>query len=408
MNGILTGLIDRIEHPRTRGARLGLAAAAAGTAAIVLLGLLAAIPALSPSTGAEMADWLRAMMGPKPVALLESESLAIQDAFNRMASAWNGGHKAISLANVPASQGFPTLHNKSNNVTLTTGGVKTQAQPLSTIDVVNAQPDLGWKAFGPLVNGSPAMAETLVSVDPQRPYAGIALVRIDLGLLQLHMMPGTVEPSHSPTVAAALPQRGVVPAADQARLVAAFNGGFKAINGDYGMMVNGVTVLPPVPGMATIVLYQDGHVAMGVWGQQITQTPDMIAYRQNCPPLIVNGQINPQVNEDSRALWGNTVGNTAITWRTAIGLSQDGRYLIYAVGNGTGVPMLAQALLKGGAYNAMQLDINRPFARFVTYQQGVSGDPATYTAITLLNEMEKDPRLYLAAHTRDFFYLTTP
>ncbi len=375
---------------------------------VLMLALLAAIPALSPSTGAEMADWLRAVVGPKPVAILESESLAIQDTFNQLASAWNGGHKAISLADVPSSQGYPTLHNKSYKVTLATGAVKTQPQPASTVNVVNAQPDLGWKAFGPLVNGSPAMAETLVSVDPQRPYAGIALVRIDLGLLQLHMMPGTVEPSHSPTVAAALPQRGIVAAADQARVVAAFNGGFKAINGDYGMMVNGVTLLPPTPGLATIAIYQDGHIAMGTWGQQITPSADMVAYRQNCPPLIVNGQINPQVNDASRAIWGNTVGNTAITWRTALGLSQDGRYLIYAVGNGTGVPMLAQALLTGGAYNAMQLDINRPFARFVTYEQTVTGDPATYKAVTLLNEMEQDPRLYLAPHTRDFFYLTTP
>jgi hypothetical protein len=308
---------------------------------------------------------------------------------------------------VPAGQSFPSLHKAPQVVTLSTGGTKTEALPVPSAGVTNAQPDLGWKAFGPLVNGSPAMAETLVSVDPQRPYAGIALVRMDLSMLRLHMMPGTQEPSHSASVMAALPQRGVVPAGDQAALIAAFNGGFKAVNGDYGMMVNGVTLLPPVPGLATIAIYSDGHVAMGAWGQQITPSPDMIAYRQNCPPLIMDGQVNPQVNEASRAIWGNTVGNTAITWRTAVGLTQDGRYLIYAVGNGTGVPTLAGALLKAGAYNAMQLDINHPFARFVTYQ-GASGDPATYRAVTLLNEMEQDPRLYLAPHTRDFFYLTTP
>ncbi len=407
MNGVLSRLADRFWRRRTRAGRLGFVAAIAGTVVVVALGLLAAIPALSPSTGAEMADWLRAVLGPKPVAVLEGESLAIQDAFNRWTSAWNGGHQAISLAQLPSGQSFPTLHKTPGAVTLAAGGIKTQARHLSSVDVVTAQPDLGWKAFGPLVNGTPAMAETLVSVDPQRPYAGIAMVRIDLGVLQLHMMPGTQEPSHATSVVAALPQRGVVPAADQARLVAAFNGGFKAINGQYGMMVNGVTVLPPIPGLATIAVYSDGHVAMGVWGQQITPSADMIAYRQNCPPLIVDGQINPQVNDASRGLWGNTVGNTAITWRTALGLSQDGRYLIYAVGNGTGVPMLAEALQKAGAYNAMQLDINRPFARFVTYQ-GVNGDPATYKAVTLLDQMEQDPRLYLAPHTRDFFYLTTP
>ena len=63
------------------------------------------------------------------------------------------------------------------------------------------------------------------------------------------------------------------------------------------------------------------------------------------------------------------------------------------------------ALLRAGAYNAMQLDINRPFARFVTYRGLGAPNPQ---AILLLNEMEKDPTLYLVPHTRDFFYLTTP
>ena len=407
MSGFLGRMLARIGWPRTRAAHVGIVAALGSMAMILMLGLLAAIPVLSPSTGAEMADWLRAILGPKPVAMLEGESLAVQDAFNRLVSSWNGGQKAISLADLPSTQAQSGLQKKPGEVALTTGGTKALPRHLSSLNVVNAQPDLGWKTFGPLVNGSPAMAETLVTVDPQRPYAGIALVRIDLGWLKLHMMPGTLEPSHSPAVMAALPQRGVVPASDQAHLVAAFNGGFKAINGDYGMMVSGVTLLPPKPGLATIAIYQDGHVAMGVWGQQILPSADMIAYRQNCPPLIVDGQINPQVNEPSRAIWGNTVGNSAITWRTAIGLTQDGQYLIYAVGNGTGVPLLAQALREAGAYDAMQLDINRPFARFVTYQ-GAGGDPASYTAVTLLNEMEKEPRLYLAPHKRDFFYLTTP
>ena len=140
-------------------------------------------------------------------------------------------------------------------------------------------------------------------------------------------------------------------------------------------------------------------------GQDILPSADMIAFRQNCPPIIQNGQINPQVSVDNRAVWGDTIGNQEITWRTGLGLSRDGRYLIYAVGNGTTVQTLAQALQDAGAYNAMQLDINRHYAHFVTYQSSGKPNPPL-RAVQLLDQMESDPTLYLVAHSRDYFYLT--
>jgi hypothetical protein len=272
-------------------------------------------------------------------------------------------------------------------------------------DVLSSSPQIGWSAYGPWVNGSPTMAQALLSLDPLRSYAGIALVRIDLSKLQLHMMPGSLEPSHAPDVVAALPHMGLTPAADQSRLVAAFNGGFKAVNGRYGMVDNGVTLLPPQIGLATLAVYKDGHVALGAWGPDIVPSADLVALRQNSPPIIQQGQINPQVYIDNTALWGNTVGNRDITWRTALGITQDGRYLIYAVGNATTVDTLAAALLQAGAYNAMQLDINHPYAHFVTYQATTGG---VRTAVPLLNQMESNPLLYLVPNQRDYFYLTTP
>ena len=80
------------------------------------------------------------------------------------------------------------------------------------------------------------------------------------------------------------------------------------------------------------------------------------------------------VNVINYVMWGNTIGNQDITWRTGVGITQDSRYLIYAVGNGTSVGTLAQALLQAGAYNAMQLDINQHYAHFATYQP--TGSPA--------------------------------
>ena len=368
----------------------------------VLFGVVVVVPAVSPAAGAQVADMIRSVAGPQPVAEIESVSFQVQDTVNQFLSAYNGGKKEISL-----SQNNITQSNTRKSAQVATVANSTAhgllVQPSN--DVVSALPQIGWQAYGPTVGGSPVMAQTLLSLDPQRPYAGIALVRIDLSKLKLHMEPGFLEPSHTKDVITAIPNLGLTPASDQSNLIAGFNGGFKAINGHYGMMVNGVTLLPAIPGMATVALYQDGHVQIGMWGQDILPSADMIAFRQNCPPIIQNGQINPQVSVDNRAVWGNTIGNQEITWRTGLGLSQDGRYLIYAVGNGTTVQTLAQALQDAGAYNAMQLDINRHYAHFVTYQSSGKPNPPL-RAVQLLDQMESDPTLYLVAHSRDYFYLT--
>jgi hypothetical protein len=105
---------------------------------------------------------------------------------------------------------------------------------------------------------------------------------------------------------------------------------------------------------------------MGAWEQDLNASPDMIAFRQNCPPLIDVGQINSGLTLENRKAWGYT-GNTDITWRTGLGITHDGRYLIYAVGNGTSAQTLAEAFAQAGAYDAMQLDINQFYAHFNTY-----------------------------------------
>jgi hypothetical protein len=376
------------------------------TSFIGLLGALAVIPAVSPATGAQVADMLRSMLGPQPVADIESVSFWIQDTVNQFLSKQNGGKLQITLNqnNLQPS----TRQTIAAVPILVQNNSVPKKNTLPTPDnAVTALPQIGWQAYGPAVNGEPVMAQALLTLDPARPYAGIALVRIDLSKLQLHMMPGFLEPSHSANVQHAFPNLGLMPASDQSHLIAAFNGGFKAINGHYGMMVNGVTLLPPTAGLATIAIYRDGHIQIGAWGQDILPSSDIIAYRQNCPMILQNGQLNPRVSVDNRAVWGLTIGNKEITWRTGIGITQDSRYLIYAVGNGSTVETLAQALQNAGAYNAMQLDINHHYAHFVTYQPTGNTNPAL-SAIDLLSQMENDPTIYLVAHSRDFFYLTTP
>ncbi len=381
-----------------------------------LFGALVIVPAVSPAAGAQIADTIRLVAGPQPVAALESVSFRVQDLFNQFLSAHNGGQKQISLSQ---NNNIHPADKKLRQTTVIAGSVviSTPVKPVAdsaakpirvqpVADAVTTLPQIGWQAYGPTVNGAPVMAQTLLSLDLQRPYAGIALVRIDLSKLKLHMEPGFLEPSHTKEIVNAIPHLGLMPVADQRNLVAGFNGGFKAVNGQYGMMVNGITLLQAIPGLAVVAIYRDGHIQIGAWGQDIIPSADIVAFRQNCPLLIQAGHLNPQVFLANRAIWGNTIDNKEITWRTGLSITQDGRYLIYAVGNGTTVQTLAQALQDAGAYNAMQLDINRHYAHFVTYKSSGKPNPPL-RAVQLLDQMESDPTLYLVAHSRDYFYLTS-
>jgi len=374
---------------------------------------LTIVPAFYPDFSAETADVLRSVVGPGPVAVLESISFKLQDRLNQFRSTLEGGRPLIAF-----SQPSDPLPTSMTGIPPTDVPSVVTPQPTSTplpiqlptptpiADVTTEKPQIGWQAYGPDVNGGPAMARAMILLDPQRSYTGVALVRIDLTRLQLHIMPGTDEPSHPSGISKAISSLGMVSPEDQQNLVAAFNGGFKGIHGHYGMMVDGFTLLPPLPDQATVAIYRDGHIEIGAWGKRINPSTDLVSFRQNCPPLVEDGQRNPALSLDNRSAWGYT-GNTDVTWRTGIGLTRDGRYLIYAVGNGTPAEILADAFLKAGAYNAMQLDINQFYAHFYIYQPG-DASPGNFllTGERLLDQMINNPHLYLTPNPRDFFYLT--
>jgi Phosphodiester glycosidase len=181
------------------------------------------------------------------------------------------------------------------------------------------------------------------------------------------------------------------------------------------MMSDGVTWLPAEPGMATLALKQDGQVVMGAWGREVTPAMDWVAWRQNNPPLIENGVVNPDVHAITNLKeWGVTIGNKAVTWRSGLGLTRDGRWLIYAAGNSLSTETLMAALQAAGAYNAMQTDINNPFDRFETYtavaqQEQVNNQRVALplTAQKLIDQMKGGSDQFLVPYDRDFFYLTS-
>ncbi len=378
-----------------------------GLLVMMLLGGLVALPVLSPSAGASAADGLRSVFGPEFVAELESASFRIQDSVNRARYQVSGGQPQL---NWEQSSDATDLKSDKPVKVASSKPLAAPAKPTDTAVTALSPGHLDWQAYGATLNGMPLMARAFVKPDPDRPYAQAALVRIDLSQVQLHLLPGTDEPVAAKPIPG-FKRPGFIPIGDQApdRLLAAFNGGFKAIHGHYGMMAEGgVTLLPPLDGLATIALHSDGRIQIGAWGRDLTASDNLTWYRQNCPLLVDSGQINPHVNDESRKEWGYTVKNLDTTWRSGLGISQDGRFLIYAAGNSLTVESLAQALQQAGASYAMQIDINGFYTRFVTYRPADNpkafGHPVM--ANKLLKEMSGDLAQFLHPYDRDFFYVT--
>jgi hypothetical protein len=239
-------------------------------------------------------------------------------------------------------------------------------------------------------------------------------VAMDLSHSRLHIEVGTKEPASD--VPARDLRRGAIPAADQSggELLAAWNGGFKAIHGHYGMMTDGTVWLPPTDGLATAAVDADGRLTLGAWGRGVKPDGPWTAWRQNNPPLIEAGEINPDVIKLADTIrWGASLSGAVFIWRSGMGVTPDGRWLIYAAGNPVSVQTLTAALQAAGAWDAMQLDVNMSYEHFDTFAatpQTVSAGGRTVSlpvrAVKLISQMAGGPTQFLVPFDRDFFYLT--
>lgn len=140
----------------------------------------------------------------------------------------------------------------------------------------------------------PLDARAFIRPDPSHLYAIVTLLQFDARFFRLHMVAGTTEPGGPRGYYGS----GIIPTTDQKgnALLAAFNGGFKYADGQYGLKTNGVVYVPPQPNAATIAITKSGQILPGAWGVDSrlnSNNTDLIAWRQNASLLINNGTINP-------------------------------------------------------------------------------------------------------------------
>ena len=349
------------------------------------------------AAGAWLADAMRAVLGPTVTAQVESWYLGFSDTTHSIQYKLGGQHVDApwSVGTLPPTPVPPPAWST----------LKPMPLPHMAAIVTPAIGGEGvWlpqeQAPAPY-NYLPLDAKAFIRPDSTHPYAIVTMLQFDMRFIHLRMVAGTAEPGGPRGFSGP----GVVPLADQAgnSLLAAFNGGFKYADGQYGMMANGVVYVPPQNGAATIAVTKEGKIILGAWGSDprfSSGNSDLAAWRQNASLLINNGVINPLTADG--AAWGGTILNSAYTWRSGLGITANGT-LIYAAGDYLTALTLGKALKAAGAVMAMQTDINPFWVRAFLYSRNASG---AYNIAKLNPTMQGTGTEYLYGNQRDFFYLT--
>jgi hypothetical protein len=393
-----------------------------------------------PSFGAQVADLLRDHFGPQMVAQIETIVFQMQDTVNqwqyrfgvKQAEApWSSGvdpseltpHALVSNEEAsrtpepanstlsPAADGTPASMGHSQDIqdllpTMTAGPTPTPTpyvwQLSALIPFGSIEGEGSWLPYLYNQEGDVVAARTFLQPDPERAYAIVAVVAFDLTRTRLNFVLGFNEPS----LPGGPKGDGLIPEEDRKAgvLLAAFNGGFRAANGQFGAMEDGIVALPPIDEIATVAIYRNGEIRIGSWGEDINDTQDLQAWRQNCPLIIQNGEISQRVYNNSITDWGASISNNIVTRRSSLGLDREAKTLYYFAGPSLSMPVLAEAMLAAGVHSGMLLDINNFWVHFTAFR---SEDGNLVAEPLLPNHMIDNVDRYLGPFAADFFYIVT-
>lgn len=386
--------------PAKKKARWGrrLLWATGGTVAGVL-GLWVAIHEI-PGFGPAVADGARSVLGPGFVAWAEDFAYGIADDINQLRHKDDAPVTYWEAPPAPAPSAASPVEPAAAEAKPAAPSPPSFEPPHPS---VASAADGKWIPMADASGQPPAMYKSLVHPDPKRSFAVVALVAVDRARVDLHLVAGKTEPSSNVVPMERRP--GVVPAADQGQLVAAFNGGFKAIHGHWGMMLGGETYVVPRDVGCTIAMMKDGAVRVGTWSNLKASEGDMAWYRQTPPCLVENDATHPALDVEYAKGWGATVSGETVIRRSALGVDATGRFLIFGLGDALTAQSLSRAMKQAGARDAAQLDVNYAYPRFLVYERADGEAPKAKTAI--IPDIKFRPAEYVGEPAlRDFFYLT--
>jgi hypothetical protein len=254
----------------------------------------------------------------------------------------------------------------------------------------------------PVDTTAPLAFTTTVHPDPYKAFVEVAIVALDTSRLDLELVPGTEEPENAAIGKDRRP--GVVAPVHLPGLIIATNGGYKARHGKHGAQVGGDVFVPPNPESCTIARTADDRIVIGSWPRVETQAAGAKWVRQGPACLLEGGVLHEALaSEYGRKKWGAAEDGKKDIRRSAWALGPGGA-LYFAIGEWTTADLLASALKTAGVTEAVQMDINWSFTRFVLYGRDDAGAPVASSPI--LEKLKFGPREYWQKPSeRDFFYL---
>ena len=374
-----------------------------------------------------LADGLRRVIGIDNVARLEEAAYGLEDRFNAL---WRRGEKPRAYWAVPSqpapSVAIPALRpappgadlasapSPSGEGALPTAGEAAPEPPLPAFHPSDVGPmyfehdapeDGRWLVLPDETPPEQArMYKALVHPDPERAWAELFVVALDLRRVRLHLVAGTVEPQATVPAGALAARPGRIPDEQHAGVLAAFNGGFKTEHGHYGMFVDGVMLVPPRQDSCTIAMMQDGRLRIATWRGLREPGARALWWRQTPGCMYEDGALNPRLAGGQVSKWGSTLDGETVVRRSAIGVDAAGTTLYVGISNHTTAPVLARGMRHAGAVDIAQLDINFSYPKFVTFRESPTSKRRLAEPLAAGFDHSEDDYLRKASY-RDFFYV---
>ena len=245
--------------------------------------------------------------------------------------------------------------------------------------------------------------KSLIHPDLERPWAELFVVAIDLRQTDTFAAAGTIEPVAATGEGERYARLGFVPEQYRGDLVAAFNGGFKAEHGHYGMKVDETVLLPPRPKACTMARYRDGALRIGTWATLGSDGGEMTWWRQTPACMVEDGKLHPGLAKEEATSWGSALGGETVVRRSAVGLDRERKTLYVGVSNATHARAIALGMRHAGASDVAQLDINWSYPHFVMFRPTKEGIPEGFS---LFEGFAYEGNTYITRRSqRDFFYV---
>jgi hypothetical protein len=367
-----------------------------------MLGLWIAVHRV-PWLGPMVADGLRSVIGVEAVTKLEDIAYDVQDHVNQL---WHRDEKPKAYWDVPAKASTPAPADTEAEGCKVPSFAPADVGPFDA--KVNAGGDGQWVAITDERRpDAPAlMYKTLIHPDARRSWSALSVVAIDLRQARLHMMAGTKEPMTETSEGRDYERAAVVPEEHRTALLAAFNGGFKAQHGHYGIKVDGLTLINPRIRSCWVAMFPDDQLVIGDWDRLKEREPKSLWWRQTPGCMVDRGELHEGLVSELNTHWGATLDGDTVIRRSAIGISKDGKTLYSGIGDHVTARALAQGMRHVGAESVAQLDVNWSYPKFVIFQPRSKGS-SELVATKLCDGFEFTENEYVREPSlRDFFYLT--